>query len=170
MGNFLKLELKNEKKTTLFLTALPTFSLHKSRSAFDFHFIDAIIIHCFLASAVIVNDMAEINVDAALVRGDTAAARQLQAGDLVQLENGCICCTLRGDFLQSLHDLAASGRFDYCVVESTGISEPMQVRLSTEDAVARRRTVGSKKGRKKQRSSLEFGVASPHADPTVTGG
>ncbi|AHI01996.1 GTP-binding protein [Kutzneria viridogrisea] len=70
--------------------------------------------------AVIVNDMSEINVDAALVLGRTPER-------LVELTNGCICCTLRADLLDSIAELAEGGRFDSILVESTGISEPMPV-------------------------------------------
>jgi G3E family GTPase len=76
--------------------------------------------------AVIVNDMSEINVDARLVRGGAAALRRVDA-QLVEMTNGCICCTLREDLLIEVARLARQGRFDYLVVESTGISEPMPV-------------------------------------------
>ncbi|MDX8140624.1 GTP-binding protein [Lentzea sp. BCCO 10_0061] len=69
--------------------------------------------------AVIVNDMSEVNIDAALV--DRTVER------LVELTNGCICCTLREDLLDSVGELARSGRFDTILVESTGVSEPMPV-------------------------------------------
>jgi G3E family GTPase len=82
--------------------------------------------------AVIVNDMAELNIDAALVRGvggatANGASAPLPPQRLVELQNGCICCTLRDDLLQEVASLAAAGRFDYLVIESTGVSEPMQV-------------------------------------------
>ncbi|GLI65240.1 hypothetical protein VaNZ11_008725, partial [Volvox africanus] len=86
--------------------------------------------------AVVVNDMAELNIDAALVThgsittatvGGGAAAVAAAPERLVQLQNGCICCTLRGDLVQQIAEIAADGQFDYCVVESTGIGEPMQV-------------------------------------------
>jgi G3E family GTPase len=74
--------------------------------------------------AVIVNDMAEVNIDAALV--DQADLRQ-EKERVVELSNGCICCTLREDLLSTITDLAAQNRFDYVVIESSGISEPLPV-------------------------------------------
>ncbi|WNK41874.1 zinc metallochaperone GTPase ZigA [Pantoea agglomerans] len=76
--------------------------------------------------AVIVNDMSEINIDAALVRDGGA---QLSRTDekLVEMSNGCICCTLREDLLLEVKRLAQAGRFDHLVIESTGISEPLPV-------------------------------------------
>lgn len=78
-----------------------------------------------LKVAVIVNDMSEVNVDARLVAG----AAQLSRVDeqLVELSNGCICCTLREDLLQEVARLAREGRFDYLLIESTGVSEPLPV-------------------------------------------
>jgi G3E family GTPase len=80
--------------------------------------------------AVIVNDMSEVNIDGALVR-DTARARGAGLSrteeKLVEMSNGCICCTLREDLLIEVRRLAAQGRFDYLLIESTGISEPMPV-------------------------------------------
>jgi G3E family GTPase len=76
--------------------------------------------------AVIVNDMSEINIDAALVRnGDAQLSRTEEK--LVEFTNGCICCTLRDDLLAEVRRLAAEGRFDYLLIESTGISEPLPV-------------------------------------------
>jgi len=75
--------------------------------------------------AVIVNDMSEVNIDAALVRGGPSVTHVEQR--LVEMSNGCICCTLRDDLLQEVARLAAEGRFDYLVIESTGISEPVPV-------------------------------------------
>ncbi len=76
--------------------------------------------------AVIVNDMSEVNIDAALVRdGGANLSRTNEA--LVEMSNGCICCTLREDLLMEVRKLAADGRFDYLLIESTGISEPLPV-------------------------------------------
>lgn len=74
--------------------------------------------------AVIVNDMSEVNIDADLVRagGFTRSDEQL-----VEMSNGCICCTLRDDLMQEVARLAGEGRFDYLLIESTGISEPLPV-------------------------------------------
>ncbi|HEX7302078.1 GTP-binding protein, partial [Lentzea sp.] len=75
--------------------------------------------------AVVVNDMSEVNIDAALVSG--------RGGErLVELTNGCICCTLREDLLESVGELAREGRFDTILIESTGISEPMPVAATFE--------------------------------------
>ncbi|MEU2063154.1 GTP-binding protein [Streptomyces sp. NPDC013455] len=79
-----------------------------------------------LRVAVIVNDMSEINVDAALVRGGEAALSRTEER-LVEMTNGCICCTLRDDLLEEVDRLAREGRFDYLLIESSGISEPMPV-------------------------------------------
>jgi G3E family GTPase len=76
--------------------------------------------------AVIVNDMSEINIDAVLVR-DGGAALSRTEEKLVEFTNGCICCTLRDDLLAEVRRLAAEQRFDYLLIESTGISEPMPV-------------------------------------------
>lgn len=78
-----------------------------------------------LKVAVIVNDMAEMNIDAELIK-DTGTIRQ-QEEKLVQLSNGCICCTLREDLLVEVMKLANQQRFDYLVIESSGISEPLPV-------------------------------------------
>ena len=76
--------------------------------------------------AVIVNDMSEVNIDAELVRqGEAGLSRTAET--MVELTNGCICCTLRDDLLKEVRALAESGRFDQLVIESTGISEPMPV-------------------------------------------
>ena len=76
--------------------------------------------------AVIVNDMSEINIDAGLIeRGGAALSRTEER--LVEMSNGCICCTLRDDLLAEVSRLAQEGRFDYLLIESTGISEPIPV-------------------------------------------
>lgn len=79
-----------------------------------------------LKVAVIVNDMSEINIDAALVRQNEV---QLSRTDekLVEMTNGCICCTLREDLLKEISRLAHEKRFDYLLIESSGISEPLPV-------------------------------------------
>ncbi|MBD9703337.1 GTP-binding protein [Streptomyces sp. ID01-12c] len=79
-----------------------------------------------LRVAVIVNDMSEVNIDAALVRGGEAALSRTEER-LVEMTNGCICCTLRDDLLEEVDRLAREGRFDYLLIESSGISEPMPV-------------------------------------------
>lgn len=92
-----------------------------------------------LRVALIVNDMSEINIDAALVRQGDADLRRVDAR-LVELSNGCICCTLREDLLVEVARLAREGRFDHLVIESTGISEPLPVAetFTFEDAEGRR--------------------------------
>ncbi len=75
--------------------------------------------------AVIVNDMSEVNIDADLVREGTSLSRSEEK--LVEMSNGCICCTLRDDLLTEVRRLAAEGRFDYLLIESTGIAEPLPV-------------------------------------------
>ena len=75
--------------------------------------------------AVIVNDMSEINIDSQMVNNNVSLNRSEEK--LVEMSNGCICCTLRKDLLQEVTKLASEGRFDYLVVESTGISEPLPV-------------------------------------------
>lgn len=76
--------------------------------------------------AVIVNDMSEVNIDADLVRGGGADLSRTDE-KLVEMSNGCICCTLREDLLIEVDRLAREGRFDQLVIESTGISEPLPV-------------------------------------------
>ncbi|SNS32556.1 zinc metallochaperone GTPase ZigA [Tardiphaga sp. 20_F10_N6_6] len=79
-----------------------------------------------LKVAVIVNDMSEVNIDAALVR-DGGANLSRTDEKLVEMTNGCICCTLRDDLLKEVRALAESRRFDYLLIESTGIAEPLPV-------------------------------------------
>lgn len=79
-----------------------------------------------LRVAVIVNDMSEVNIDAALVKQGEASLSRTEE-QLVEMSNGCICCTLREDLLKEVTRLAEARRFDYLLIESTGISEPMPV-------------------------------------------
>ncbi|MBX9714317.1 MAG: zinc metallochaperone GTPase ZigA [Pseudomonadaceae bacterium] len=78
-----------------------------------------------LKVAVIVNDMSEINIDGSEVQRDVSLNRSEEK--LVEMSNGCICCTLREDLLEEVGRLARDGRFDYLLIESTGISEPLPV-------------------------------------------
>ena len=75
--------------------------------------------------AVIVNDMSEINIDSAMVKSDVSLSHKEEK--IVEMSNGCICCTLREDLLLEVTKLAKEGRFDNLVIESTGISEPLPV-------------------------------------------
>lgn len=95
--------------------------------------------------AVIVNDIGEVNIDASLIQKGGIVGQD-QSGDLVALQNGCICCTLKADLIKQLADLVGSDRFDYIVVEASGICEPqpiartidaMQTMARPEDTVPR---------------------------------
>ncbi|UTN05222.1 GTP-binding protein [Flavobacterium bizetiae] len=78
-----------------------------------------------LKVAVIVNDMSEVNIDAQLVKNESTLSRTEEK--LVEMTNGCICCTLREDLMLEVEKLAKENRFDYLLIESTGISEPIPV-------------------------------------------
>ena len=78
-----------------------------------------------LKAAVIVNDMSEVNIDANLVKSENTLSRTEEK--LVEMSNGCICCTLREDLMVEVEKLAKAERFDYLIIESTGISEPIPV-------------------------------------------
>ncbi|GGF38161.1 GTP-binding protein [Echinicola rosea] len=78
-----------------------------------------------LKVAVIVNDMSEINVDAQMIENQVKLSRTEEK--LVEMSNGCICCTLREDLIEEVQKLAIQGKFDYLIIESTGISEPIPV-------------------------------------------
>ena len=75
--------------------------------------------------AVIVNDMSEINIDASLINNEVSLNHKEEK--LVEMSNGCICCTLREDLLVEINKLSTENKFDYLVIESTGISEPLPV-------------------------------------------
>ena len=78
-----------------------------------------------LKCAVIVNDMSEVNIDAELVKNENTLSRTEEK--LVEMSNGCICCTLREDLMVEVEKLAKAQKFDYLIIESTGISEPIPV-------------------------------------------
>ena len=78
-----------------------------------------------LKVAVIVNDMSEVNIDAELIKNENTLSRTEEK--LVEMSNGCICCTLREDLMIEVERLAKENRFDYLLIESTGISEPIPV-------------------------------------------
>ncbi len=79
-----------------------------------------------LKIAVIVNDMSDINIDSQMIKKNSSALTRTQE-KLVEMSNGCICCTLREDLLVEIRQLATNHDFDYLVIESTGISEPLPV-------------------------------------------
>ena len=75
--------------------------------------------------AVIVNDIGEVNIDADLIqKGGVVGAKD---DSLVALQNGCICCTLKMDLVEQVYDLVKSGKFDYIVIEASGVCEPAPI-------------------------------------------
>lgn len=77
--------------------------------------------------AVIVNDLGEVNIDAELIQKGGVVGQNDKSGDLIALQNGCICCSLQTDLIKQLSDLSSSGRFDYIVIEASGICDPAPI-------------------------------------------
>lgn len=77
--------------------------------------------------AVIVNDIGEVNIDASLIQKGGVVGQNDNEGDLVALQNGCICCTLKTDLIEQINDLLASRKFDYIAIEASGICEPAPI-------------------------------------------
>lgn len=77
--------------------------------------------------AVIVNDIGEVNIDASLIQKGGVVGQNDNEGDLVALQNGCICCTLKTDLIEQINDLLASWKFDYIAIEASGICEPAPI-------------------------------------------
>lgn len=80
-----------------------------------------------LRAAVIVNDIGEVNIDASLIQKGGIVGQSEDSDDLVALQNGCICCSLKMDLVRQISELASSGRFDYIVIEASGICEPAPI-------------------------------------------
>lgn len=76
--------------------------------------------------ACIVNDVAALNIDSALVKGNI----KQQAEEMIELQNGCVCCSLRADLVKGVAELAKQGKFDTVVIECTGMAEPLQVKIN----------------------------------------
>lgn len=77
--------------------------------------------------AVIVNDLGEVNIDAELIQKGGVVGQNDKSGDLIALQNGCICCSLQTDLIKQMSDLSTSGRFDYIVIEASGICDPAPI-------------------------------------------
>lgn len=77
--------------------------------------------------AVIVNDIGEVNIDADLIQKGGIVGQNQDSGDLIALQNGCICCSLQTDLMKQLDDIIATGKFDYIVIEASGICEPAPI-------------------------------------------
>lgn len=138
-----------------------------------------------LRVAVIVNDMGSVNIDAALIKqsvgqrhahdGSKGDKKSRKRDEVVQLQNGCICCTLREDLLVEIKQLAQQGLFDYLVIESSGISEPLPVAetftFDIESAIITK-TDGPNSGQKRERDGNQEGVVAlmdiAKLDTTVT--
>lgn len=80
-----------------------------------------------LKAAVIVNDIGEVNIDASLIQKGGIVGQDAGSDDLIALQNGCICCTLQMDLVRQVAELASTGRFDYIVIEASGICEPAPI-------------------------------------------
>jgi len=105
--------------------------------------------------AVIVNDIGEVNIDATLIQKGGIVGQD-DSGDLVALQNGCICCTLKMDLVKQLQDIVATRKFDYIVIEASGVCEPPPI-AQTIDAM-----------RQMDDYSTVFGIKPPYLDCIVT--
>ena len=105
--------------------------------------------------AVIVNDIGEVNIDATLIQKGGIVGQD-DSGDLVALQNGCICCTLKMDLVKQLQDIVATRKFDYIVIEASGVCEPAPI-AQTIDAM-----------RQMDDYSTVFGIKPPYLDCIVT--
>ena len=105
--------------------------------------------------AVIVNDIGEVNIDATLIQKGGIVGQD-DSGDLVALQNGCICCTLKMDLVKQLQDIVATRKFDYIVIEASGVCEPAPI-AQTIDAMSQMDDY-----------STVFGIKPPYLDCIVT--
>ena len=91
--------------------------------------------HDAFRCAVIVNDMAALNIDQSLIlQGRAGEDVLIQSDDVIAMQNGCVCCSLQSDLTQQMIDLAQQGRFDYMIIEASGVSEPGQIAILFDDA------------------------------------